>query len=375
MGVQDGRRHKMSNHIHSLFFAFVAAVFVLPASRGGDEGARVHAIRPSVIGEVVKALIAPEGTIHLLLQDKGGPKYTKSHDNGHTFDAPIAIVDDGAIRPGLEFHAEDITVGQDGRVFVAMSNNAWKLKLPEQEWGLYFAALDRGSNRFTPTRNLNLKPSEGFSLAADNKGTVTACFLSDKLFAKISNDNGQTFTPNAEPNPQWNPCNCCTTSCTYGPDGKLAILYREETGNERDMYLVLWNQSGRTEPLRTRVSNARWKLDGCPMTYYSIMPTASGYVAAWPTKGEIYFARLDKNGALLPPGEIKTPGKNGMRTGVLALGAKDGVTLVAWKKDGTLGWQLYSADGTPSGEPDSAASSGNGAAGVAFADGRFLLFL
>jgi hypothetical protein len=336
---------------------------------------RVSAVRPDVGGQVVKALIDSTGTIHLLANGKEGPKYAKSTDNGRTFGAPISILDEKAKKPGLEFQAEDMAIGKEGRVFVAMSNNAWKLKLPEQEWGFYFASLAPGAKAFNPTRNLNLKPSEGFSIAADENGFVTASFLSDKLYAKVSHDNGETFTANAEPNPVWDPCNCCTTSSTYGQDGKLAILYREETNNERDMYLVLWNQVAGEPPVRKRVSDTPWKINACPMTYFTVTSTGSGYVAAWPTKGEIYFARLGKNGRVLAPGEIKTPGSNGMRTGVLALAAKDGATLVAWKKGDILGWQLYSPDGKALGAGGSAPSTGNGAAGVTLPNGNFLLFL
>lgn len=336
---------------------------------------RVSTIRPAVEGQVLKAQSDAQGRIHLLLQRKDGPQYVKSDDNGQSFSAPIPIVHAGARKPGLEFHGEDIVIGKEGRVFVAMSDNAWKLKLPVEEWGLFFATLDPGSKAFTQTRNLNLKPSEGFSLAADKEGSVAACFLSGKLFTKVSHDNGATFTPNAEPNPVWNPCDCCTTSSAYGPDGKLAILYREETNNDRDIYLILWDQKSGGEPVRKRVSSTPWKLTGCPMTYFNITSTATGYIAAWPTKGEIYFARLDSKGTVLPPGEIKAPGSNGMRTGVLALGAQDGVTLIAWKKDETLRWQVYNAKGQPVGETGSAASAGNGAAGVTLPNGNFLLFL
>ena len=76
----------------------------------------------------------------------------------------------------------------------------------------------------------------------------------------------------------------------------------------------------------------------------------------------------------MPPAEIETPGRSGMRTGVLALPAPDGGTLVAWKKDDRLGWHLYDAEGRPSGEPGAAESPGPGAAGVVGKDGRFLLF-
>jgi len=266
-----------------------------------------------------------------------------------------------------------MAVGKSGRIHVAMITNAWKLKLPQDEWGLYYAHFDPGAQAFSPVRNLNRKPSEGFSLAADEKGNVTACWLSDKLYANVSHDNGHSFGDYVEMHSMYNPCNCCTTSAVYGDDGKLAVLYREETNNERDMYLVLWDQA-RNQVSRTRVSSTLWKIDACPMTYYAISRNHGGYLAVWPTEGRIYFARLDGNGHPAPPDEIKTPGLAGMRTGMLALSAPDGSTLVAWKKDEQLGWQLYDARGGALGSPGTARSAGSGVAGIVDKDGRFILF-
>src|SRR6266566_2536555 len=341
--------------------------------------AREHVSRVNVIHvpggfKVVKAQLGADGAIHLLLDAEDGPRYVKSMDACVTFSAPMTIVDAASQKPGLKFQGEDLAIGKDGRVHVAMSNNAWKLKLPEEEWGFYYASLASGANAFSPVRNLNRKPSEGFSLTADERGNVTACFLSGKLFTMVSHDNGQSFGEYAEPNPAWDPCDCCTTAAAYGVDSKLAVLYREETDNERDMFVVLWDERGKNKPLRTRVSGTPWKLNGCPMTYFTITRTDTGYVAAWPTKGTVYFARLDKAGAVLPPGEIKTPGTSGMRNGLVALTASDGATLVAWKNKDVLGWQLYDAKGQPQGSPGSAPSRGSGAAGVALPNGKFMLF-
>jgi len=344
------------------------------AGHASERANRVNVIRVPGDDKVVKAQLGADGTLHLLLDAENGPRYVKSTDAGVTFSAPMTIVDAASQKPGLKFQGEDLAVGKDGRVHVAMSNNAWKLKLPEEEWGFYYASLDPGANAFSPVRNLNRKPSEGFSLAADERGNVSACFLSGKLFTMLSHDNGETFSEYAEPNPAWDPCNCCTTAASYSADGKLAVLYREETNNERDMFVVLWNQRAGTKPSRTRISGTPWKLEGCPMTYFTISRAGAGFVAAWPTKGQVYFARLDKSGAVLPPGEIRTPGESGMRNGLVALSASDGATLVAWKNKDLLGWQLYNAKGQPQGEPGSAKSSGGGAAGVVLPDGKFLVF-
>src|SRR5262249_8389361 len=109
---------------------------------------------------------------------------------------------------------------------------------------------------------------------------------------------------------------------------------------------------------------------------YSIARAANGYVAAWPTGSnyEIYFARLDEKGNVLQPGEIKTPGRAGHRTGVLVLAAPDGSACVAWVQDGRLGWQGFDKKGQPSGRRGSAKTNGNGVAGVVNEDGQFVLF-
>jgi hypothetical protein len=357
-----------------LTLVVLSTMFFGPPPANTDDAARKVTVVPvPALGRPVVAMTDADGAIHLLCDSEGGPKYAKSIDGGVTFSSAIPVVSGGSQTAGLEYSAWDMAVGKGGRVHVAMSTNAWKLKLPPEEWGFFYARLDPGSTAFSAVRNINRKPSEGFSLAADDHGNVTACWLSDKLYANVSHDNGETFAPTVELNPGYNPCNCCTTSAAYGEDGRLAVLYREETNNQRDMYLVLWDQD-RNEMTRKRVSRTLWKIDACPMTYYTISRERGGFVAVWPTRGEIYFARLDANGELLPPAEIKTPGRSGMRTGLLALSAPDGSSLVAWKKDNQLGWQLYNVDGRPSGAPGTAESPGNGATGVVGKNGRFILF-
>ena len=343
-------------------------------SHADETTSRVTSIRVPGTSKVFKAQTGADGVIHLLFDAVDGPQYVKSQDGGLTFSAPMTVVDAAAQKPGLKFSGADLAVGKEGRVHVAMANNAWKLKLPKDEWSLHYATHPPGAKSFSPLRNLNHQPSEGFSLAAGERGAVTACFLSGRLFAMVSRDGGDTFTPSAELNPAWNPCDCCTTAAAYGRDGRLALLYREETNNERDIYVALLDQNHEARPSRVRISSTPWEIKGCPMTYFTITPTATGYVAAWPTKGQVYFARLNKDGTVLPPGEIKTPGTSGMRMGLLAVSADDGVSLVAWKNKEVLGWQLYDAKGQPQGEPGSATSPGNGAAGVVLSNGRFVLF-
>lgn len=353
-----------------LFFGLV--LFANADQKPVGANSRVVTVQAPKGCEPVTAKIDAHGTIHLVSNSSEGPQYSKSMDGGKTFETPLQVLDDAVRKPGLIFDVWDMAVSPSGHVHIALGTNAWKLKLPKDEWGFYYASLKPNGTQFSPVRNLNHQPSEGFSLAVTGQGKVTACWLADKLYANVSLDDGQNFGPKIEIDPAFNPCDCCTTTATYGSDGRLAILYREETNNERDMYVVLWDQET-SKVTRERVSNISWKKNSCPMTYYGIIPQGDGYLAIWPTETTIYFNRLNSNGAPRVPKEIKTAGVTGMRTGMFILPGTDGQTLVGWKKDDQLGWQLFDQKARPIGRPESAKSSGKGAAGVVDQAGNFVL--
>lgn len=325
--------------------------------------------------QLVKARRTTDGVIHVVADGPGGPRYGRSLDDGVTFGPAQPVVVAADLPAGLEFSAEDLAVGPDGRVHVVLSSNGWKLKRPQEEWGFYYAQLAPGDAVFTRLQNLNGRPSEGFSLTAGPNGLVVASFLSGRLFTQISTNGGTTFGPSTELNPTWNPCDCCTTALATGPDGKVALLYREETDNFRDPHVAVWEAGRPVAPRRTRLGQARWHLAGCPMTYFSLEATSSGYVAAWPTEGRVSFARLDAGGAMTPTGEVMTPGKTGMRQRVLALASPTGDILIAWTEAGSLRWQAYDSAGQARGATGQVPATGKHAVGVALPDGQFRLFL
>ncbi len=236
----------------------LATYFIVSPSANAQE--KVTTVPCRERGQPAVARTDAHGTIHLVYRTGDSPRYARSTDNGKTFSAAIPIVDRKSRKPGLEFDVWDLAIGKAGKVHVALGTNAWKLKLPQEDWGFHYATLQPGAKEFQPVRNINHKPSEGFSLAADDNGRVTACWLCDKLFANVSRDNGKMFDPFVEINKSYDPCNCCTTSAAYGADGKLAILYREETNNERDLFVVLLDQE-KKESTRRRVSTTLWKTD------------------------------------------------------------------------------------------------------------------
>ena len=63
-----------------------------------------------------------------------------------------------------------------------------------------------------------------------------------------------------------------------------------------------------------------------------------------------------------------------MRTGMLTLSAPDGSTLVAWKNNDQIGWQLYDRRRSCFRATRFREESGAGVAGVVDKEGRFVLF-
>jgi hypothetical protein len=344
-----------------------------PTAQAADGSGVVHVRSTPEHGQAVIARTGTDGKIHLVFQTHGVLRYASSSDEGQTFGRSLPVVTGKPAREGLEYMCWDMVVGHDGRVHVMLGTNAWKLKLPQDEWGGFYVSLAPGGTEFSPPRNISRRPSEGFALAAAPDGKLTVCWLADKLYANISPDNGVTFGETVEIDPRLDPCNCCTISATYGADGRLAILYREETNNDRDMYLILWDQTG-TDLSRLKVSQQPWKIDTCPMTYYTVFATPKGYLAAWPTQGKIFLAGLNTQGSRTPQGEIATVGKAGHRTDVRCMQNTLGENLIAWKFEDRLYWQLYSDKLAPIGFPDSVASSGKAAAITPTPTGPFIAF-
>jgi hypothetical protein len=320
--------------------------------------------------KMVEAEMGGDGKIHLLFQKGNMPFYAVSADNGKTLSEPIPVIARSPVQ-GLEYLGWDMTVMEKGKVLVVMGNNAWKLKLPKEQWGMYIASLEPGAKEFGETKPLNGMPSEGFSIAAGKGDTVTASWLSDKkVFWKHSTDGGATWGEGRQIDENYLPCECCTTNLTVGKDGTVAMLYREASGDRRNIHLVLYKDGKHT---RTRISQKPWDTDKCPMTYYKIVPAGEGYVAAWPTHHEVHFARIAADGKLWQAGEISTGGRSGMRSSIFAVPGAGGSTLVGWKLSNVLSWKIYDVAGRQIGDGN-VESAGNQAGGVADKDGNFILF-
>jgi hypothetical protein len=319
-------------------------------------------------GEVPDAEVDSKGVIHVAFVKGENAFYSKSTDAGRTFSNPVRInAEENTVHPPNMFRGPDLALGKGDRVHVILYGNGYQRKLPQDEWGVFYAHLDPGQSAFSRPLNLNHKPSDNYSLAADLKGNVSVIWMAGNLFVTESMDNGDTFEK-AEVIENADPCECCASRALFANE-RLFIQYREKANNVRDMHLLTRakGQSFRKQKL----SSIRWEINACPMTGTFLAQNGVGLVSAWETKGQIFYARASDPNASTPETEISVS-----KTGKwpIALAAPDGSILVSWKIGSTLHWEQFDKDDKSVGPAESKPSPNTSRhAGVVTSDGRFVL--
>lgn len=286
------------------------------------------------------AEIDGRGILHLAYFSEGNVFYVTSEDNGATFTKPVRVNSEAGTAQAGMFRGPDLALGAEGRVHMVWYTNQYQRKRPKEEWGVRYARLEPGVATFTPEQNLNHIPSDNFSLAADGMGQVVVTWTSDALYTQYSEDSGQTFS---EPGPIAiaDPCECCATRTYFSSTGDLYIGYREKENNQRDMHLLV-RKKGASKFTRRLLSQTPWQIDACPMSGSSLMGDQDRLLAAWETKGAVYYGVADSEGHLLSD-EIQVS-ETGHYPLVLPSASSH---ILAWKEDTTFVWQQFAADGTP----------------------------
>ena len=93
----------------------------------------------------------------------------------------------------------------------------------------------------------------------------------------------------------------------------------------------------------------------CVMSSAAISEGASSLLAAWETKGQIYFSKIDPS-SLRPAAPIEAPGAAGKRKHPAIAANAAGETIVAWTngmgwmKGGVVEWQVFDKSGAPTAE-------------------------
>ncbi len=365
--------------------ALMLAAFTAPLE-AGDHAPAIERITIPNHGIQPQAVVDGKGTIHLVYflddEGKGDLFYVRSTDNGASFSAAVRVNSQhGSATAGGVIRGAQIALGSDGRLHVAWNgtgiaqpkgplNPAQPADSPYNGTPMLYARSNTAGTAFEPQRNLMRKTyalDGGGSVAADAEGHVLVTWhgmdrpgkeAGRRVWVARSNDNGATFAEEqAVSAPGTGSCGCCGLRTFADSRGTLYGLYRSATEEiHRDIYLLASTDHGKS--FRSQKIHD-WEINACPMSSMSFTEGDAGVLAAWETKGQVYWAGVDAGGGEAPAvSEPRAPAgpANRRKYPSLATNPK-GQTLLAfnegasWGKTGRLAWQIFDKSGNPVAEP------------------------
>lgn len=230
-----------------------------------------------------------KGTIHATYGAAGAVYYTRCEVGGTAFSSPVKLGEVAKLALGMR-RGPRIVAGAGAIVIAAIGHEDGSLRA--------WRSTDGGQKWEGPV-TINDSPrsaGEGLhAMARGPKGELCCVWLDHRdqergkrLFGATSTDGGKTWSANREiyRSPSGSICECCHPTATYGPDGKLLVMWRNSLGGMRDMYWSASTDGGRNFTPAEKLGQGTWPLKGCPMD--------GGNLAVGP-KGEIFTAwRRDK---------------------------------------------------------------------------------
>lgn len=249
-----------------------------------------------------------------------------------------------------------LAVSGSGRVHVAWPGSGEaKPKAPGGQTPMLYSRLKDDGTGFEPQRNLVHKAVriDGGSLAADGRHIFVCWHAPEpgkegegnrRVWLVESDDDGKTFAAKerAVSPADTGVCGCCGLRAASSGAGQPTLLYRSATaGIHRDTYFLHGDPD--------RDGFAAVKLDGwetamCPMSTFALYPSGKDWLAAWETKGQVFYGHIDRLGQLVR--RHAAPGKGGNRKHpVVCCNGRE--TLLAWTeglqwgKGGSVAWQIF----------------------------------
>jgi hypothetical protein len=313
------------------------------------------------------------GVVHLVYYTgdplNGDLFYVHSANGGLTFSSPVRVnsQNGSAIAVG-NIRGARIAVGRNGRIYIAWNGSSTaEPKTADGRAPMLYTRLDDAGRGFETQRSL-IRSAAGIdgggAVAADRLGNVFVFWHAPipggkgepdrRVWVTQSRDDGKTFeNERVAFDKPTGVCGCCGMNASIDAHGDVYALFRSagEVVN-RDMYLLSSQDHGRTFQ-GTDVSP--WKVGYCVMSSEAFAQSDMGTLAAWETEKQIFYARVNKKSGLTGTA-ISAPGTGANRKHPALAVNRQGATLLAWtegmawKKGGSLSWQMFDRSGRAIGE-------------------------
>ncbi|NQW29193.1 MAG: exo-alpha-sialidase [Ignavibacteria bacterium] len=171
------------------------------------------------------------------------------------------------------------------------------------------------------------KSAQDFSsIAADNFGNIYVTCLNGDLslpdgyqhvFLIRSTDRGLTWEPRRRVDQfiAGGGCECCQQNVAVSPNGEVAVVFRSNIGNQRDIFLSRSADQGVSFDVPVLIQSEKWMINACPATGPNLTYDKSGDLhIAWRDsrnsvgKDVAYYAQV-------PMGSRVTPKNIDLNTG------------------------------------------------------------
>jgi len=182
----------------------------------------------------------------------------------------------------------------------------------------YCRSTDMGATWSEPQR-LGLPSYRNFvSIAADSVGHVYVSYLGNSPLGLPTEARVQIFV-SSDRGSTWNlpvvvdniaggiACECCQQSVDVAPNGTVAVAYRANVSNIRDIHVVRSTDFGQTWLPAIKVQSGQWSIDGCPSTGPKISHDESGAThVVWRDardsvgRNVVWYAKLPANSTEVP---------------------------------------------------------------------------
>lgn len=290
----------------------------------------------------------------------------RSDDGGQTFGQPVRLVVPGRVSLGMHRGPR-----------IAVTNSAVMVAVVAGTKGggsdgdlLLYRSTDGGSTFAAPVviNDVAGSPREGLhAFAADANGLAVLAWLDlrekgTRIFTAVSRDHGATWSADrlAYASPSGSVCECCHPSLALGPDGSVAVMFRNSLAGNRDMYVVR-SRDGVKYAAAEQSGTGSWKLDACPMDGGAVALAGDDVVSVWRREDGVYLNTLGRPEQRIGTGRDPVLAQSGAhrdiawstsagitlmrsdgRTTMIGEGrfpailALDRHTLVAWEHQGTV---------------------------------------
>lgn len=313
-----------------------------------------------------------EGNVHLLYfrkrtsnpRAREGDLFYRQFDTASFDWGPARKVSSQSFNHADPIYRANLAVDGEGRVHVV-----WYQSRPSQ---FFYTRSNPEVTAFESRREMVTENLEGVDAGADIAALGNHIAISwaagqlsredeRSVFARISDDNGDTFSGELEiADSSLGACACCSLALEYEQQDRFIVAYRsaiDGVGRHMQLLTVTPKTDGSVDSGYSELHELqRWDLSACPVSTNDIASDSQqNNWLVFETESRIVQMNLNTDGQ---PYLVAEPATRTRQKNPSIAFSSDGYKLIAWgegvsfTRGGNLNWQLFDDQGNPVPAPD-----------------------